>query len=119
MVDGKMPPMYNYNGKKFNIEDLMGDVDKDKDGNIVPKKSKKGDLIDNKGRRINERGYLIDKDGNITDKNGKQLWKKKHLDKLGEFPKIFDFTRFNPADVTGDFERDKNDNPILKKNDRG
>lgn len=60
--------------------------------------NKKGELIDNFGRRVNEKGYLIDNAGNIIDKRGKKIFEKRHL-KNGEIPKILPFTKFNVKNV--------------------
>jgi hypothetical protein len=68
--DGDIPKLFNNNGKKFDITDVIGQVNKDADGNIVPKKDAQGNLIDNLGRPINSKGYLIDKQGNVIDKDG-------------------------------------------------
>lgn len=93
--DGDMPRLYNYSGRRYDIQDVIGNFDKDSIGNIMPIKSKDGTyLVDNSGRRVNEKGYLIDEGGNIIDKEGKKLFMANHL-KNGEFPKIFPFTKFN------------------------
>jgi hypothetical protein len=68
--DGDLPKLFNYNGKRFDITDTIGQVDKDADGSIVPKKDNQGKLIDNLERLINSKGYLIDKQGNVIDKDG-------------------------------------------------
>jgi hypothetical protein len=52
--------MFNYNGRRFDITDVIGQVDKDALGNIIPLTDQDGNLIDNLGRMINSRGYLID-----------------------------------------------------------
>jgi hypothetical protein len=68
--DGDLPKLFNYNGKRFDITDIIGQVDKDADGNMVLKKDAHGKFIDNLGRPINSKGYLIDKLGNVIDKDG-------------------------------------------------
>lgn len=72
--DGDMPKLYNYNGKKFDIEDIIGYFDKDKHGNALLRMNNQGEFIDNKGRRVNEKGYLIDMYGDIVDKDGKRIF---------------------------------------------
>lgn len=62
LEDGDLQRLYNYNGKRFDIKDIIGIFEKNKsNGEILPISSKDGDhLEDNFGRRVNERGYLID-----------------------------------------------------------
>lgn len=118
--DGDLQRLYNFNGKRFDIKDIIGVFDRDKQtGQILPVTSKDGThLEDSFGRRVNERGYLIDRDGNIVDKDGRKVWMAKDL-KYGDFPKIFPFTKFNISNVMGDFEMSPLTDPILKKDDRG
>lgn len=94
--------LYNYEGLRFDIKDVMGQLERDQNGEIQPQ-SNGTQLLDNLGRLVNERGYLIDAQGNIINTEGKKLWKKSDL-KNGEFPKIFPFTKFNMARVQGDIE---------------
>ena len=110
--------MFNYNGRRFDIVDTLGQVDKDKNGNIVPHADKKGNLVDNTGRRINNKGYLIDEFGNVVDKDGRQIFENKHLENQ-EIPKIFPFTKFNVKNVLGEFEMDPLGIPILDKDKNG
>lgn len=73
--DGDMQKLLNYSGKRFDIKDVIGVFDKDRNGNIMPLRSQDGtQLLDNIGRRVNERGYLIDQDGNVIDKDGKRIF---------------------------------------------
>ena len=68
--DGDVPRLYNYDGRKFDITDVIGQVDKDKDGEIIlSKKNKQGKYIDNKSKVINSKGYLIDHRGNVINKD--------------------------------------------------
>lgn len=113
-----MHKLFNYNGKRFDIKDVMGQFDKDQNGNIVPQNNGSGRLLDNLGRPVNEKGYLIDEQGNIIDSNKKQLWKRTDL-KNGEFPKIFPFTKFNIQRIQGDFDTNSNGTPMLKKTPSG
>lgn len=69
--DGDLPKLFNYNGRRFDVADVIGQLDKDANGNIQPLTDEKGNLVDNKGRRINSRGYLIDEFGNVIDKDGR------------------------------------------------
>ena len=58
--DGDLPKLFNYNGRRFDITDTVGQLDKDENGNFIPKKDDKGKLTDNLGRPVNSKGYLID-----------------------------------------------------------
>ena len=92
--DDDLHKLFNYNGKRFDIKDVMGQFDKDQNGNIITQNNGSGKLLDNLGRAVNEKGYLIDEQGNIIDINQRQIWKRTDL-KNGEFIKIFPFTKFN------------------------
>lgn len=116
--DGDLPKLFNYNGRRFDIVDTIGQLDKDANGEIMPLTDKSGQLKDKQGRLINSKGYLIDKFGNVIDKDGRQIFEKKHL-KNDEIPKIFPFTKFNIKNVLGDFEMDPLGNPILEKDANG
>lgn len=120
LEDGDLQRLYNYNGKRFDIKDIIGVFEKDKNtGKILPISSKDGThLEDNFGRRVNEKGYLVDRDGNIIDKEGRKIWHAKDL-KFGDFPKIFQFTKFNINNVIGDFEMSPLTDPILEKDANG
>mmetsp|Transcript_21102 Transcript_21102/g.32699 ORF Transcript_21102/g.32699 Transcript_21102/m.32699 type:complete len:196 (+) Transcript_21102:7191-7778(+) len=116
--EGDLPKLYNYNGRRFDITDTLGQVDKDSNGRIIPKKDAQGRLVDNLGRRINSRGYLVDEFGNVIDKDGRQIFENAHLEN-DEIPKIFPFTKFNVKNITGDFEMDPLGNPILDRDQSG
>lgn len=113
-AEGDFPRLFNLNGRRFDINDLCGQLNRDAHGNLIFKKNKKGQKVDNTGKLVNERGYLIDEAGNIVDKEKKKMFEKRFL-KNGEFPKIFPFTKFNIKRVLGDFEMDPLGNPILEK----
>ena len=110
---GDLPAMLNYEGKQFRIQDVMGEFDKDPRGDIIFEKNNKGEMVDKKGRRVNDKGYLINDKGDIIDKKGTKIWDKDHLYE-NEFPKIFPFSSFNIDSITGNFDRDAKGNPILK-----
>lgn len=57
---GDVPMLFNYKGKKFDIKDVMGHLDKDRNGNFIIRRDKDNNMVDKKGRRINNRGYLVD-----------------------------------------------------------
>jgi len=104
-ADGDLPKLFNYNGRRFDITDCIGQVDRDSNGELVPQTDANGRLIDNLGRPINSKGYLIDEFGNVVDKDGRQIFDRKHLAD-DEIPKILPFTKFNIKNVLGDFEMD-------------
>jgi len=69
--DGDLPKMFNYNGRRFDIQDVMGDIDMLPNGDLNLKKdSKTGQFVDKKGRPVNEHGYLVDNEGNVISKTG-------------------------------------------------
>lgn len=35
-ADGDLPKLFNYNGRRFDITDTIGQVDKDANGEMVP-----------------------------------------------------------------------------------
>lgn len=71
---GDMPQLFNYKGKKFDLKDLMGDLDKDRQGNIIVRRDKDNKMVDKQGRRVNAKGYLVDQDGNVINKDGKVMF---------------------------------------------
>lgn len=105
--DGNLPNLINYEGRKFDILDTLGFVDKDENDHIKKKKSKKGGyFVDNEKRRINRKGYLIDDDGNVIDKSGELVFRKAALVD-DEIPKLFEsLTKFDIESILGDFEKD-------------
>jgi hypothetical protein len=117
-ADGDLPKLFNYNGRRFDINDVIGQVEKDAKGEMIPQKNKKGQLVDKQGRLINSKGYLVDAQGNVIDKDGRQIFESKHLLE-DEIPKIFPFTKFNIKNILGDFEMDPVGNPILDKDKNG
>jgi hypothetical protein len=116
--DGDLPKLFNYNGRRFDVTDVIGQMDKDQNGNMLPLTDQNGQLVDNLNRPINSKGYLIDERGNIIDKEGKIIFLKEHL-KDDEFPKILPFTKFNIKNVLGDFEMDPLGQPILDRDANG
>jgi hypothetical protein len=118
MDGGDIPKLFNYNGRRFDVTECIGQFDKDEDGNIIPLTDKNGNLIDNLGRKVNSKGYLIDEFGNVIDKDGREIFEKKHL-LNDEIPKILPFTKFNIKNILGEFEMDPLGNPILDKDAEG
>lgn len=91
----------------------MGDLDKDRNGNIIVRRDKYNNMVDKKGRRVNNRGYLVDEDGNVVNKDGKIMFEQFTLSKDNEIPKFFPFLKFNIDDIKGDYEMDPLGNPML------
>ena len=55
--------------RRFNVNDVLGEFDRDDKGNLVILQNKTGSLIDKDGNRVNEKGYLIDeKTGDVLEK---------------------------------------------------
>ena len=104
--------------RRFNVNDILGDFDRDERGHPLILQDKKGELIDKGGHRVNEKGYLVDpKTGDILEKEkGRKVFNADELDERGELPPPFNLERynFNGHDVRGYFERDQNGNEILK-----
>ena len=91
-----LPQLLNYRGKKFDVRDITGDFDKNKNGDAVVKKEQRGSgYRDKQGRQVNQRGYLIDKEGNIINNKGNKIFESCALSGNGEIPKIFTFSKFN------------------------
>lgn len=75
--------------------------------------------VDKQGRDVNKAGYLIDEKGNIISKKGGVIWKGHQLNKNGEFPKIFPFTKFNIDTIIGCLDRDVNGKLIILEGKHG
>ena len=78
MDDGDVQKLYNYNGKRFNVKDVIGAFEKNSKGDIILNRAglKSKVLTDSAGRKINHKGYLIDDNGNIIDRVGKLIFHK-------------------------------------------
>jgi len=64
---------------------------------------------------VNKRGYLCDRKGNVKNFKGRTLFAKSAVSKDGEIPKIFAFSKFSQAKITGEFDVDQYGHPILYK----
>jgi hypothetical protein len=115
-INGDLKRLYNYDARRFDVNDVIGTFDRNQKGDIILLRDKNGFFVDQEGHRVNERGYLIDEDGNIIDKEGHLIFEKRHLSSEGEFPKIFPFSRFNIEDIRGKFDRKADGAPKLKRN---
>lgn len=104
--------------RRFNVNDILGDFDRDDKGHPLFLQDNKGELVDKEGSRVNEKGYLVDpKNGDIlTKKEGKKVFGNEELDEQGELPHPFNLERynFNAHDVRGYFDKDKDGNDLLK-----
>lgn len=108
--------MRDPNKRKFNVNDILGDFDRDEKGNLILLTNDKGELVDKNGKKVNEKGYLIDHEGDVLEnKDMKKLFDKKELDERGEIPPPFNLERynFNPHDIRGYFDRDANGQEII------
>ena len=69
-------------------------------------------MKDKDGFETNERGYLLDPKtgGVINNLNNQQMFAKQDLDDRGELPAPFNVEKhnFNPHEVRGDFDFDRN-----------
>lgn len=86
--------------RRFNENDIIGDCDRDGNGNlIVPTdKDKDGNLIDGQGKPISKKGYLIDpKTGDVINNlNGEVMFPKADLDEeTGDLPAPFNWEKYN------------------------
>jgi len=116
---GAVPQMFNYKGRRFDIKEVTGDLDKDRAGNMIIRRDKDNNMVDKKGRRVNNKGYLVDDSGNVVNKEGKLMFEKYCLSKDNEIPKLFPFLKFNVEDIKGDFEYDPVGNPMLHRAKNG
>lgn len=109
--------MFTYKGKKFDLKEVMGALDKDRKGHVIIRRDAKGKLVDKLNRLVNQKGYLTDKDGNVVSSEGgnKVMFENYTLTKDGEIPKLFSFLKFNIDEVRGDYEMDPLGNPMLTK----
>ena len=105
--------------RNFNINDIMGDFDRDQYGNIIIRADKDGILRDRLGRRVNILGYLIDPNENVIDGwANKIIFEKDDLDENGDIPGPFNLEKFNfnPHQIRGDFRQDMRGRIIFPKN---
>ena len=123
--DGDIPLLYTYDARRFHIRQVMGDFDRDEDGNIVILSEIDEDgnhqMVDKRGKPVNAKGYLVDGPiGNIVSQDGILLFDKRELSSDGEFPKIFPFTKFNIDEIRGDLEKDENGKiKVIHENEKG
>ena len=63
--EGDIPKMYNYDGVRFSIRDVMGDLGITDDGRLDIKNGR-----DRKDWKVNERGYLVNDFNDVVNKDG-------------------------------------------------
>jgi len=94
---------------------------------LIP--SKNGTFIDKKGRKVNKHGWLEEKPkrqanqspvprkNSLIDKHGRKKFDKSKLTEEGDIPKLYtlDGNRFDIKDTMGQFERDDEDNIVMKE----
>lgn len=77
----------------FEIEDVLGEFERDAMGNLMIIRSKDGRLSDKFGRRVNRRGYLIDQSGNIITRGAVFIFYKEEIDFDDEIPAPYCFQK--------------------------
>ena len=63
--------------REFNENDIMGDVERNRQGmpvNLI--ESSGGQFLDVKGRIISARGFLLDKKGHVLNRDGKLMFRR-------------------------------------------
>ena len=112
--DGDVPRLYNFEGTRFALADVVGEFERDAEtGKIVLVTSMGGRTVDVRGRLVNEKGYLVDEEGNVVDRRDRRIFAKEHLFAGGEIPKVLPYTKFDPSTVTGDVEKDALGNALV------
>jgi hypothetical protein len=66
--DTRIQNMLDPEKKRFNVNDILGEFDRDDRGNPMILQDKRGEFVDKDGNRVNEKGYLIDKNGDVVEK---------------------------------------------------
>ena len=95
--DGQLPSFYNYKGRRFNIQSVMGRMTLKENGQF--EQDSGFDLL---GRLVNQKGYLVNAKGDIIDDLGEVIWLSHEL-KDGEFIKLPPWAKFNIQWVQGKF----------------
>jgi hypothetical protein len=74
--------------RTFNHNDILGDLDRDSNGNVVTKNDQHGVSRDKQGNRTNVNGYLIDQaSGDVIENlNGQVMFPADEMDERGEVP---------------------------------
>lgn len=120
-----MKNMVDPDKRRFNVNDILGDFDRDEKGNLILQADKKGKLVDKNGTPVNEKGYLINPEtGDVLENQKmKKVFDKKDIDERGEIPPPFNLEKFNfnPHDIRGYFDRDAHGDEVIgsRTNDEG
>ena len=113
----------NAETRRFNENDIVGNLDRDEKGNVIPREGHDGKFFDKDGKPTNARGYLVDpKSGDVVNNvNGQKMFRVEDMDEKGEVPAPFNFEKhnFNPHQIMGDFDFDVQGDPVIKKNSKG
>ena len=101
-----VPP--NADLRTFNVNDIIGDLDRDDKGNVVVDQNQNGDGRDKQGNLTNNRGYLLDQGTRavIENMDHQQMFASGDMDERGEVPGPFCVEKynFNPHQLMGDFD---------------
>jgi hypothetical protein len=107
--------------RSFNVNDILGDLDRDEKGNIIMIQDNDGNNIDKQGNPTNIRGYRLDPRTNnvIENMGGKTMFEADKIDERGEIPAPYCVEKFNfnPHDLMGDldFDFDKKTNMAIPR----
>ena len=108
--------------RRFNECDIIGNLERDEKGNVIPEQDATGKNTDKDGRSTNGRGQLVNKEGDVINNyNSQKMFDKGDIDEKGEVPAPFNIEKhnFNPHEVRGDFNYDRNDKPVIQKKGDG
>lgn len=74
--------------RTFNHNDILGDLDRDSNGNVVTTSDPQGINRDKQGNRTNINGYLVDPaSGDVIENvNGQVMFPAEEMDERGEVP---------------------------------
>lgn len=97
--------------RNFNVNDVLGEWDRDEKGNVLVGQDKLGEDKDKQGRLTNIRGYLVNSKGDIIEGvsgHRNVMFAADDLDDRGELPAPFCVEKYNfaPHDLFGDLDFD-------------
>jgi hypothetical protein len=113
LIDEDIPNLYNFEGREYNIKDIIGQFTKHKttkeiEMNVDPKMNNM--TCDLNNHKVNPKGYLLDNFGNIVNRKKEIVWRS-HECMYNEPPKIFKFTQFSKLWISGYLDKDVTRNP--------